>query len=275
MNPEAAMIAFNEIIRNAKQPKVDGEIPPILFICGAPRSGTTFAYQALSHGGCMGSTTNLVARFVDNPVLGVRLAQALDLQSVYTGRSDYGQTSYLSEPHEFGRGWQSWLSVSDLIQPVDPPFVTAEQVNKIATFAAAWEKPVVFKSFAYLWFIERLSLLLPSSLWLHISRDVECNANSLRRLYQSRKISEEDAVWQSAVCHETVRRYSSKQLMERCIMQVTDLNAYIEQQLAKLPKHRQCSVYYEDYVRAPAAVTEKILAYFDLPRDPLKLKDIR
>lgn len=274
MTPEQALAAFNAALPD-KAPKVHGhDTPPILFICGAPRSGTTLAYQTLVHGGDLGCVTNLVARFMANPALGVRLAQALDLPSVYTGRSDYGRTFGLSEPHEFGRGWQSWLDVADLVQPVDPPAITAATLGQITAFARAWDKPVVFKSFAYLWFIDQLSTLLPGSLWLHVSRDVDSNAVSLEGLYQSREAGTENAAWQSAVCQHTVLHHSGKPLAERCRQQVADIDAHIVAQLGKLPDQRRLSVRYEDYAAAPAAVTQMILTHFGLPRHARNLAEI-
>lgn len=164
MIPEIALAEFDAAIATAGPIKTGSAVPPILFICGAPRSGTTMVYQALAHGGAMGCMTNLVARFMSNPVLGVRLAQALDIRSHYSGQSDFGRTSGLTEPHEFGRGWLRILGLDGLTEPKTSTPLRVGAAEELAAFAAAWEKPVVFKSFAYLWFIEQIAAALPSSI---------------------------------------------------------------------------------------------------------------
>lgn len=273
MTPEAALSALNQAIERIAPPPVADKVPPIVFICGAPRSGTTLAYQALSHGGGMGSTTNLVARFAANPVLGVRLAQALDIPSQFSGQSTYGQTNGLSEPHEFGRGWLRLLELDTLAQPTEAR-LNEGAAKEIAHFAAAWEKPVVFKSFAYLWFIESLAKALPGSLWLHIRRTTEDNAASLSGLYLTRQNSGDTGTWESAYCRKTKAESANLPLEERCIAQVRDINAHISESIARLPAQRRMRVRYEDYARAPRATTSSILAHFGLSEVSEQMKDI-
>nr|WP_256478358.1 sulfotransferase [Notoacmeibacter sp. MSK16QG-6] len=252
---------------------VAAEVPPIVFICGAPRSGTTLAYQTLSHGGGMASTTNLVARFTTNLVLGVRLAQALDLPSQFSGQSTYGQTQGLSEPHEFGRGWLRILGLDGLAQPIERRLKDGAAAE-IARFAAAWEKPVVFKSFPYLWFIEELAEALPNSLWLRIHRDPEANAASLARLYRSRGNCGTAETWESAVCRKTMNESGGLPLVARTLAQVRDIDAHISESFARLPARRQMCVCYEDYATAPRATTTSILSHFGLPAVPEQMMDI-
>lgn len=273
MTPESAFSALNAAIESIAPLPVAERVPPIVFICGAPRSGTTLAYQALSHGGGMGSTTNLVARFVANPVLGVRLAQALDIPSQFSGQSTFGQTHGLSEPHEFGHGWLRLLELDSLTQPAEAR-LNGKAAKEIARFASAWEKPVVLKSFAYLWFIQSLAEALPGSLWLHIRRNTEANAASLSTLYLSRQNFGRAGAWESAVCRKTMAESENLPLEERCIAQVRDIDAHISESLARLPARRRMCVQYEDYARAPRATTSAILAHFGLPEEPDQMKDI-
>lgn len=273
MKAEVAFAAFNAAIETIGPMPVAATVPPIIFICAAPRSGTTLAYQTLSHGGGMGSITNLVARFITNPVLGVRLAQALNLPSQFTGQSTFGQTQGLSEPHEFGQGWLRILGLDGLSQPSEPRMKDGA-ATQIACIAAAWEKPVVFKSFAYLWFIEELAAALPTSLWLHIQRDTDANAASLARLYHTRGSADRAGIWESAVCRKTMIESADLPLAARSVAQVRDIDAHISESLARLPAQRQMRVSYEDYASAPRTTTIDILSHFNLPVMPEQIMDI-
>lgn len=273
MQAEVAFAAFNAAIKTIGPIPVVATVPPIVFICAAPRSGTTLAYQTLSHGGGMGSITNLVARFATNPVLGIRLAQALNLPSQFTGQSTYGQTQGLSEPHEFGQGWLRILGLDGLAQPAEP-MMKDGAAAQIACIAAAWEKPVVFKSFAYLWFIADLAAALPTSLWLHIQRDTAANAASLARLYHNRGSAYTAGTWESAVCRKTMIESADLPLAARTVAQVRDIDAHISESLARLPAQRQMRVSYEDYAIAPHTTTIDILSHFGLPVMPEQMLDI-
>lgn len=271
---EDALFRFNDAIEAVGQIPVREFCPPILFICGAPRSGTTLVYQCLVHGGQLGYISNLIARFVGNPELGIRLAQALELSSKFDAMSTFGQTSTLSGPHEFGRGWNKILNIKSLVQPEGSVELDQWAAEKIRRISAAWERPVVFKSFGYLWFIEEIAKQLPSSLWLHISRSPVDNARSLKSLYDNRIESGIECVWHSAVCRRTVENGASLDLEARCLKQVEDLNGYITQQFSGIPSERKYSIKMEDFVANPSRITGDILRYFSLPVDESCLKEI-
>lgn len=274
MNSSLALNEFNSALRSAGDVAVEAAVPPMIFICGAPRSGTTLAYQALFHGGNLGCVNNIVARFIENPVLGVRLSQALGLTSVFTGRSDFGRTETLIEPHEFGQGWARMLGTEGLAQPSNDIELPKQAVKDLSRFAAAWEKPVVFKSFSYLWFIKDLAESLPQSLWLHIRRSTKDNSTSLQRLYHTRGKAELPDHWESAVCRSTIARATGLPISERCDMQIEDINAYISNCFDAISPSRCLKVDYERYATNPRRTTESILNFFGLDPVPEHLTDL-
>lgn len=274
MKPEAALASFNEAISRLPEISVSGPVPPLVFICGAPRSGTTYLYQTLTHAGAFGCISNLVARFIENPVLGIRLAQALDLPSVFTGESQYGRTEYLSEPHEFGRGWLKILNARGLAEDDAATKPSEIDVKTIKSIARAWQKPTVFKSFAYIWHIRILAHLLPTSLWLHLERELEDNALSLARMYEMRGFAEGDSLWQSAVCRLTKKEADALPLLARCHRQVADINSHISKQFAQIPKSRRFKITFEEFRFNPRELTINILEQLGLPIDPANILDI-
>lgn len=275
MKSEIALNEFNALIASAGKVQTKSFVPQMLFVCGAPRSGTTLASQALVHGGNLGCINNLVARFITNPPLGVRLTQALELRSEYHGMSNYGRTTNLTEPHEFGQGWLNILGLDGLTQPDASKQLKVQSVEDIMLIGAAWEKPVVFKSFAYLWFIEELAAALPNSLWLHIRRDFDDNAASLSRLYRARGHSDDTKLWVSAVCRDTVAADTDNQpLAARCLRQVQDIDKHITSSFVTLPEKRRLTVRYEDFASNPRKATKYVLSHFSLPQASEQLSEI-
>lgn len=263
--PEKALSDFNAALKTASTPPLAAEIPPILFICGAPRSGTTFVSQCVIHGGDLGCVNNVVARFIANPVLGVRFFQALALEPVFSGVSEYGRTHELTQPHEFGRGWLKMLGASSLTQPAGPIDLPSDAIPQINDIARAFEKPTAFKSFAYLWFIEALSQAIPSSLWLHIEREETANVASLSRLYDVRGSADDPEAWESAVCQKTMATSGGLPLSERCSHQIRDINDHIKNAVSGLPERRKLSMAFSDFTENPQQSTRNILDHFGLP----------
>lgn len=274
MKPEDALASFNQAISRLPKISVSGPVPPMVFICGAPRSGTTYLYQTLVHAGAFGCISNVVARFVQNPTLGVRFAQALDLPSVLTGASHYGRTEQLSEPHEFGRGWLKILGAQGLAEDEATKKFSEIDVETIENIARAWQKPTIFKSFAYIWHMRELSQLLPTSIWLHLERGVDDNALSLARMYEARGFTEGDSSWQSAVCRRTKREAEALPLLSRCRRQVADINVHISEHFAQIPKSRRLKITFEQFRSSPRASAIRTLEQIGLPLNPTNILDV-
>ena len=267
--------AFNAAIDGLTLPDPSGPTPPILFICGTPRSGTTILCQSLAYAGELGTITNLIARFASNPRLGVLLHQALDQPKTFTGRSDFGRTEGLTEPHEFGLGWTNLLGFDALQEP--PPGVKPgpDAIARIELLARQFAQPVVFKSFAYIWFIEELAKALPSSLWLHVTRQPAAAAKSLEKLYKARNLDRDAEAFTSATARRTRERAAGLSLSERTRAQVDDIDAHIAGAFAALPGTRQLTLPIEDYQSDAIAATRRVLDHFQLPIDQARLESLK
>lgn len=268
MNSEDALQEFSKAIAAAQLPALKNSVPPIVFICGAPRSGTTYLYQTLAYHGDVGYIDNMIARFFSNPPLGVRFSQGMDLKAVFTGRSEFGRTSHLTEPHEFGRGWAALLGLNPataLIGPQKTAKLPDRAVSNIKTLARTFGKPCVFKSFAYLWFIEELAKSIPEALWVNLVRDVTGTSTSLCKLYQHRDNIGGGAVWESAVLEKTIKDWNGGTLEEKTVRQIKDIQAYISGCFSNLPHEKKIEISYDQLCAAPVDTTHLVLKKFGIP----------
>ena len=84
--------------------------PPV-FIIGPPRSGTTVLYQLLCKHFNFGYTNNFVADWYNIPITATRLYNIFSSQtSSIELTSNFGKSSNLYGPNEFGKFWYRWFS---------------------------------------------------------------------------------------------------------------------------------------------------------------------
>ncbi len=210
---------------------------PVMFICGAPRSGTTLLYQLLAYVGEVGYVNNLVARFYANPPLGAWLSEQAQIDRVFLPKSVYGRTFGASAPHEFGRFWLDAFGLDAIGEPDVAPSQAqiVEGAARIAALGAVFDRPMVFKSFDYLWFIDELAAALPATKWIHIVRERESNIRSLTTLYETRATDGHAPDWTSATLRSTRERHGDAPLAHRVAAQIDDLNVHIAARLAVRP----------------------------------------
>lgn len=275
MNSDDAFADFNAALKTAKTPYLDGPTPPTIFICGTPRSGTTFLYQLMSYAGNLGYISNLVARFAANPALGIRLSQALDLPKTFTGESQFGQTRQLAEPHEFGRGWSDILNGVGVQQPDVTNPLSPESLVRIEQIARAFGQTTLFKSFAYFWYIEALAQAMPNSYWIWITRDNGQSARSLEKLYHQKSSDYDAPTWASAVLAETRKDVLTSDVPAKCDRQIRDLHMYLERQFARLPENRKYIVELKTLLDDQTSCLGDIFLSFDVTPTAGALEEFR
>ena len=111
--------ALNDALAPLEQALIEEfEAPtePLVFIVGAPRSGTTLLTQLLISQYEIGYVSNLIARFWKAPYLGLLLAKEIrdpDRPPDVGFSSDRGFTSGYEGPHEFGYFWRRWFDYQE------------------------------------------------------------------------------------------------------------------------------------------------------------------
>jgi LPS sulfotransferase NodH len=245
---------------------------PLLFVCGAPRSGTTLITQALARTGLFNYVDNFVARFWRSPIVGLSLEKSMGLRTMQeeaepSFASEYGRTPGITEPHEFSYFWEYWL------KPDTPHHIIPvthlgridskglrDEINAILNF---YNKPVFFKS---IWFLSNPLLayrLFDNVYFIYINRDLISNVLSI---LNTRKMYHGDVNQWFSVRPLNYREFLHSPVEIQAVEQVRSINNEIIQQTGEFPE-KVIHVTYEELCNDPVKVVMKIT-------DHIGLKDI-
>ncbi len=153
---------------------------PLLFIVGAPRSGTTLAYQILAQHLDVSYFSNATALFFKAPVSGTRLLSRFGRTRNTAFRSYYGNSAGLGGTNDGFSIWNRWLG-EDRYQAVDE--VTDDTARSMRRFFAAWSrtfgKPLLNKNNRNADCVALLAAALPEACFIEIHRDPQWVVQSL------------------------------------------------------------------------------------------------
>ena len=150
---------------------------PLIFVVGAPRSGTTLLSQLLAYCLDVGYIDNFTARFWLAPVHGIRLSRLI------TGgpqpgafESEYARTSRPTDIHEFGYFWRRWLNkhtFDDVVQAAqhEDEIDWAGLRLTLANIQHEFGRPLVAKNMLGAYHMPRLRRELGKVLFVCIERD--------------------------------------------------------------------------------------------------------
>ena len=144
--------------------------PPV-FIIGPPRSGTTVLYQLLCKHFNFGYTNNFVADWYNIPITATRLYNIFSSQtSSIELTSNFGKSSNLYGPNEFGKFWYRWFSKThELID--NYPLIENKLRLEIAGLTKIHQKPMIFKNVINSMRINALSQIFDNSIFIVLNRD--------------------------------------------------------------------------------------------------------
>ncbi|MBM3525920.1 MAG: sulfotransferase, partial [Alphaproteobacteria bacterium] len=166
----------------------DGDRLPLIYIVGAPRSGTTLVSQLISKYLDVGYINNLIARFWRRPLAGIRLSEiclGADARKEISLQSSYGVTSDIAGPHEFGYFWRQWLGLDHTATH----HLTAPELERVdvdglgrvlrSEVLGGFRRPTVFKNVICGFQAPLLTSVHPRSLFIHVTRDRFVTAASI------------------------------------------------------------------------------------------------
>lgn len=224
---------------------------PVIFIVGAPRSGTTLLEQVLINHFHLTYISNVVAKFWQAPFMGLHFYKSLKKkQSKINYSSQFGFTESYDGPHEFGYFWKRFFKYRDTDQLTNEQHNEIENnlLNKeIAAMESVDNLPVLFKNPAALSLqVDYLAKHISHSLFIYIKREPVFNAQSI---YQSRiKYSGKAEEWFSVKPKEYLF-LKDKNIFEQIAGQIYYVNKKIEDDLTLLNPLRYLKIEYEEFCR--------------------------
>jgi len=251
------------------------ETYPTLHIVGVPRSGTTLVSQLLASCTDLGYINNLIARFWEAPVYGIRLSKMLvppGTSSSFT--SHYGRTGLISEPHEFGYFWSSILNYKEMYQKDNGngEFIDWNRLKLILlNMTHAFAKPIVFKSFLLGWHVAEMQQILPKTCWIYIKRDPLETALSIAKLRKN-LLGERDQ-WASLKPKE-YEWLKNEPYWRQIAGQVYFLEKNYSIQLAKVSPANKLEINYEQLCSKPINIVEQVIELLERQGGKITLQNI-
>ena len=235
---------------------------PIVYIVGAPRTGTTLLSQLISRHLDVGYVSNILARFWARPSVGVFLSQAIlgdNPDAAPAFESTHGRTANPAGPHEFGYFWRHWLRLDacrthhltpEDIASVDAPGLTRALEEELL---GASGKPFVFKTVVAGFCARFLTQIHPRSLFVYVDRNARDVARSLLRCRMERYgnyhtwWSLKPSTWPFAC--DTPGEEAALQVTHCCAEILDELNS---------PSVNSIHLTYQDICTDPQGVLERI-----------------
>ena len=258
---ETVLAAVNERLASAELPLARDDALPVVYVVGAPRSGTTLAHQLLARHLPLGYVDNVVARFWGRPAVGAALSRTTLGEPgtrSFALESSHGTTAEPAGPHEFGYFWRRWLGLDDA--PTHHLDETAQaRVDRtglggaLAELRAAWGAPLVFKNVICGFHARMLAEVHERSLFVHVVRETEAVARSILRSRLERYGSY-DAWWSLKPSTWPFDGPPAAQV----VAQALDCRGEIAAELDAVPHALRTS--YEALCAAPAAFVEQVAA---------------
>ncbi|MDD5218456.1 MAG: sulfotransferase [Candidatus Omnitrophica bacterium] len=240
---------------------------PNIYILGLPRSGTTLLSQVLAHCLDVAWVTNLMARFWEVPVVGLRLSRLLGLfdQGVKLS-SDYAVTDGINGPHEFGYFWLKWFLYPGVqIQPreIESRIDWGGLRKTLGAMNAEVRKPMIYKNSIPAFHLKKFYRIQKKSIFIFMSRDLADVGVSIYHA-RIRRYGAPDRWW--SFRPQNYKTLSRLKPLEQIQQQIMGLGTAFEREIQGVPQSRLLFVDYRELCRSPMKVVERVRRCLENPK---------
>ncbi len=272
---EGLIYEINNLLSTAEETvcrQFDQPALPVLFIVGAPRSGSTLLLQWLALSGHFSYVSNFIARFYKAPYIGAKIQQMLldeqfafmnemqgpGITAHFNYQSNLGKTKGINAPSEFWYFWRRFFQFNET-HKLEAEQLARVDIKRFASELAALQslqnKPLVLKALILNWNLRFLAEHIPSVRFIHIKRHPYFNMRSL--LNARRKFFGSIKQWYSFKPAE----YDTLKLLDpykQVAGQVYYTNLAVQQELEEIGGARYITVDYEEFCLHPRKTWQDI-----------------
>jgi hypothetical protein len=246
---------------------------PIVFIVGAPRSGTTVLYQLMADHLDVGFVNNRMARYFAAPVVGAMLHAHTRSGHELALSSEYGRTGGDHSPHEFSWFWHYYgdFQLDDDLTDDELASINWQPVkHALEGLAGYFRRPLVIKNINFVVYqIAWLKSLLPAAKFVWIRRDARYTAQSILRVREDEY--GDRSVWWS-VRPRDARQWRDRSPVEQVAHQVTDVVRAITKGFESILPEDRLELDYEELMRGPSETLRRVAQFIGAGvRDESKL----
>jgi hypothetical protein len=221
---------------------------PSIFIVGAPRTGSTILYQALTNCYDVKYIDNLAASWYKKLPFGMWLShQRFGVVSHNNYVAEYGNTAQFGEhaPSECGQFWYRWFPKEDHF--VDAGVISLESINQIRAELSAvtgmFGLPLLLKNLNMGQRLRVVKEFAPQSRIIFIRRDPKFAVRSILKARKKMGVSQNE-MW--SVRPKNYRELQVLPEVEMCAAQVFYLEEQIKADLALFPDNNVTTVQYNE-----------------------------
>jgi hypothetical protein len=250
--------------------RAGGPRRPVVFVTGAPRSGTTLVSQVLLQNLPVTFFNNLTMVFPRSP-LTANLVLGRWLRPRPSYRSFYGRTAGFAGPNDGLHLWDRWMGEDRYAVPASLPAATRRAVGE---FFGAWERafdrPVLNKNNALATCISLVAQTLETAHFVYVRREPAFNVQSI--------IGARERIQGSRALPYGVgdpRRAAGPRgdYVEEVCAQVLHHERRLREQLDEVGPRRIWVVDYEEFCGAPHRLVERVAD--EVLRVPLDRERVR
>lgn len=232
-----------------------------VFLVGAPRSGTTLAYQLITNCLPVAYFPNAADNYPRTPVAATWLLRKAIREYSSDFASSRGYTYGLAGPSQGDRIWARWFGAS--MSPVSPGAMIAKDIScaraTVGAIAGILRGPFVNKSIANSVRIPALAQVFPGSLFVHVKRDLVFTAQSQYLNYLCQPLADGRIKrWTSAKPPEYPRLVDLP-LVAKATAQVYYVQKCVERELCEV--EQSIEIQYDSMCADPRACLDRVRAH--------------
>lgn len=232
------------------------ELPPVLLVVGAPRSGTTLVYQTLARYLDVTYFSNLTSMFPMSPISGTHFLRWLPGGRTPDFENFYGQTAGWHGPNDGFQIWNRWLGDDRYIPRTDLTPDEREQMRRLLrVWVQRFEKPFLNKNNRNTGCLQLLAEVLPESRLIVVRRNPICVAQSLIKARAD--VQGDKSIGWGLHATDATRNDPLSYVDDVCD-QILQIEGELDHQLSGISPGRKVELTYEGFCEDPHAALKFI-----------------